>query len=314
MIHYTRVQGLAGLPTEAAEMARAARNVGLRCGFAVSLRDCNPLVYGPSEPMLAVLPPEIREVVAARLVRPSRSIAEQIAMVDAVTAAAQTQNFVVQYGPAGPQWCSTELLQAIAHASERTGRRVHMHCLETRYQRDWADRTHPGGLVRHLDRIGLLTPRLTLAHCTHARVDELDLLAERGVTIAVNTSSNLGLRSGVAPMAEMVRRGCRVALGLDGLALDEGDDALRELRLAHLLHQGSGFEVAMSRDVTLAAAMASGRTAVLGRDDGHSIETGGPADLLLLDWDRIDDDRLRDDIDPLSLLFGRATSSHVEEF
>lgn len=311
MIHHTRVQGLTDLPTEAAEMARAARDVGVRCGFAVALRDRNPLVYGLSEPVLAALPAETRALVAARLMRAPRSIEDQVALVDAVAEAAHADDFVVQYGPAGPQWCSDALLRAVARASERTGRRVHMHCLETRYQRDWADRTHPDGLMRHLDGLGLMTPRLTLAHCTHARPDELDLIAARGVTIAVNTSSNLGIRSGLAPVAEMIRRGCRVALGLDGLALDEDDDALREMRLTHLLHQGTGFVSTLARDDALAAAFASGRAAVLGRGEGGVIAEGEPADLLILDWDRVDDDHLRDDLDPLDLLFARAEASHV---
>ena len=63
-----------------------------------------------------------------------------------------------------------------------------MHLLETRYQREWADREFPGGIVRYLDSIGFLSERITLAHCAWARPDELDLLAERNVTISVNTS------------------------------------------------------------------------------------------------------------------------------
>ena len=46
MVHYTRVQGLTDLPTEVAEVARAARDVGVRVGFAVAMRNRNPLVYG----------------------------------------------------------------------------------------------------------------------------------------------------------------------------------------------------------------------------------------------------------------------------
>src|SRR4029079_1268147 len=57
MVHYTRIQGLTDLPTEVAEVARAAGDVGLRVGFAVAMRNRNPLVYGPSEPVLAALSP-----------------------------------------------------------------------------------------------------------------------------------------------------------------------------------------------------------------------------------------------------------------
>jgi cytosine/adenosine deaminase-related metal-dependent hydrolase len=313
MVHYTRVQGLTDLPTEAAEVARAARDVGVRVGFAVALRDRNPLVYGPSEPILAALPAAARDEIANRFIRKPLDVAAQLAQVDAVAEAAAGPDFDVQYGPAAVQWCSPELLAVIAEASARTGRRVHMHLLETRYQRAWADKEFPDGIVRHLDEIGLLSERLTLAHCTYARPDELALIAARGATIAINTGSNLGIRSGIAPLAEMLRRGCRVAMGLDGLALDEDDDALREMRLAHLLHAGTGFRIDVDRAAMLAVAFVNGRRAVLNRTDGGAIAPGQPADLMLLDWAALDDDRLRPDIDPADLLFARATARHIRE-
>jgi cytosine/adenosine deaminase-related metal-dependent hydrolase len=294
-------------------VARAARDVGIRVGFAVALRDRNPLVYGPSEPILAVLPALSREEIARKFIRTPLPVKEMIALVDAVAAAAGRPTFDVQYGPNAVQWCTTGLLEAIAEASAGTGRRVHMHLLETRYQRAWADEEFPDGIVRYLDRIGLLSPRLTLAHCTWARPDELELIAERGATIAVNTASNLGLRSGIAPLAEMVRRGCRVALGLDGLALDEDDDGLRDMRLAHLLHSGIGFRIDVSRADILAMAFRNGRRSVLNMEDGGELTAGQPADILLLDWNAVDDDRLDPNLDPIDLLLTRTTARHIHE-
>lgn len=313
MIHYTRTQGFTDLPAEAAEVARAARDVGVRVGFAVAMRDRNPLVYGPSEGVLALLPAQERCEIERKFLRPPLKPAEHIALVDAVAAASAGPDFDVQYGPNGVQWCSDALLEAVADASERTGRRVHMHLLETRYQRSWMDAEYRGGVVKHLDLIGLLSPRLTLAHCVWASPDELELLAARGVTIAVNNSSNLHLRSGFAPVARMVELGCRVALGIDGKALDEDDDALRELRLAELLHAGSGFKVAVSREQILAMAFVNGRKSVTNVDGGGTITPGAPADLLLLDWAAIDDDQLIDDVDVLDLMLTRACSRHVRE-
>jgi len=147
-----------------------------------------------------------------------------------------------------------------------------MHCLETRYQRDWADRNFPDGMVPFLKDIGLLSPRLTLAHCTWARPDELELIAEAGTTIAVNSGSNLGIRSGIAPMAEMVARGCKVALGLDGLTLNEDDDALCEMRLTNALHRGWGFDSAIDEKRMLRIALAEGRASVTGSAEGGFIQ------------------------------------------
>jgi cytosine/adenosine deaminase-related metal-dependent hydrolase len=313
MVHYTRAQGLTDLPTEAAEVARAARDVGVRAGFAISMKDRNPLVYGGSEALLAALPAEVRPEIEQRFMRKPLSPADYLALVDDVAAAADGPGFNVQYGPNGVQWCSDELLQAVADASQRTGRRVHMHLLETKYQRQWADTAYPDGVVRMLDQIGLLSPRLTLAHCVWARPEELELLAERGVTISVNTSSNLHLHSGLAPMRLMKERGCSLALGIDSKALDDDDDALRELRLSYLLHAGTGFDLAMTRQQALHAAVSNGRFAVTNINDGGLIEAGSAADMLLLDWTTLDNDGLREDIEPINLLFSRATAKHIRE-
>jgi cytosine/adenosine deaminase-related metal-dependent hydrolase len=313
MVHYTRVQGLTDLPIEVAEVARAAGEVGVRVGFAVAMRNRNPLVYGPSEPVLAAMSPQAREEIRQRFLRPPLPVEAQIELVDAVAAAAAGPMFDVQYGPQAVQWCTHELLEAIARASERTGRRIHMHLLETSTQRAWLDANYPGGIVKFLDGIGFLSPRLTLAHCTWARPDELELIAERGATISVNTSSNLHLRSGIAPLKEMVKRGCRVALGLDGSTFDEDDDALREMRLAHLLHQGVAFATDVDRPAMLRMAFQTGRLSITNRDDGGTLAAGEPADILVLDWDAVDAERLRADLDPCDLLFARTTMRHIHE-
>jgi cytosine/adenosine deaminase-related metal-dependent hydrolase len=154
---------------------------------------------------------------------------------------------------------------------------------------------------------------LTLAHCVWARPEELELLAERGVTISVNTSSNLHLHSGLAPMRLMKESGCSLALGIDSKALDDDDDALRELRLSYLLHAGTGFDLAMTRQQALHAAVSNGRFAVTNINDGGLIEAGSAADMLLLDWAALDNDGLREDIEPINLLFSRATAKHIRE-
>lgn len=322
VVHYTRVQGGRPYVEEAQAVARAARDVGLRIGFALSLRDRNGIGLGDDATLLAALRPAIREAVARRLAGRPVPVAQQIAMVEEVAQmlaqdTSLQQHVTLQYGPTGVQWCSTPLLEAVARASHDSGRPVHMHLLETRYQREWADHTHPQGIVQHLDRIGLLSPRLTLAHCTWARPGELALLAERGVTIAVNTSSNLGLKSGLAPLAEMLRQGCRVAMGLDGMAFDEDDDALREMRLAYALHRGWGFDVDMSRGQLWNLAAQNGRRSVSGEAEGVGaggrIAPGALADILLLNWDALDNDPLFPDVDPLDLLLARGNGGHIDE-
>ena len=115
---------------------------------------------------------------------------------------------------------------------------------------------------------------------------DIDLLAQRGVGLAHNISSNLRLRSGLAPIAEMLSAGVAVGIGLDGQTLDDDQDFLREMRLAWTLANRSGMaaaDVSASQawrmGTEIAADITFGPTAGLGR-----LEAGAPADLVLFDW------------------------------
>jgi cytosine/adenosine deaminase-related metal-dependent hydrolase len=309
MAHYVRAHGPMPLVEEAREVARAAADVGVRVTFALFMRDRNPLVYGPADLVLGGMPGEARRIVEAQFLGDVPSAGEQVARVEAIAEAVESPTFSVQFGPNGVQWCSDELLSAIAEASARSGRRVHMHLLETKYQRAFADAAYPQGVARRLDEIGLLSERLTLAHCVYARPEDLDIIASSGAVIATNPSSNLHLRSGIAPIAEAIRRGCRVALGIDASALDEDDDALREMRLGHFLHGGWGFDSVIERAPWLAAVVANGRFAN-GAPGTGALKIGEPADILVLDLDRLDRDAVMP-VAPVDLLFSRATMAHV---
>jgi cytosine/adenosine deaminase-related metal-dependent hydrolase len=313
MVHLTRPMGLIALEAEAHQIADAAEAVGVRIALALSMRDRNPLVYGDHGPVMAGLAesdPAAAEWLSGLYDRPMPPPAEQVAMVEAVAKALEGRGVDVQFGPTGPQWCSPALLEAIAEASERTGRRVHMHFLETRYQRDWAAQAYPGGLGPWLGDIGFLSPRLSLAHCTWAGDADLEAIAGSGATVVVNTSSNLHLNSGIAPVGRMLAAGVKVAMGLDGCAFDEDDDALREIRLLRALHGGTGFDPVLTPVAALRAACATGRPA-LGLPSGGVLEVGAPADVLLLDLAALDRDGLLP-VDPRALLMTRARRDHIK--
>ncbi len=309
MVHYTRLYGPMPPIEEVGEVARAARDVGIRVAFALFMRDRNPLVYGPAAPMLDGLPAETRAIVEQQFFAPMPSIGEQIKRVEDIAAAHESDMFQVQFGPNGVQWCSDELLSAIGDASAKTGRRVHMHLLETRYQREFADKGYEEGVVNWLSSLGLLNERVALAHSVYARPDELDLIAASGAVIVTNPGSNLHLRSGIAPIGEVMRRGVRVCVGVDGSALDEDDDILREMRLAHLLHSGWGYERNVSRYDWIADTVRHGRFALGAPGDG-SIVAGNCADIVILDLDQLDKDAVSH-AEPIDLLFGRANQAHI---
>jgi cytosine/adenosine deaminase-related metal-dependent hydrolase len=311
MIHYTRPSGTMALVEEAKAIARAADDVGIRIAFALAVRDQNPIVYGDSEPVLSALSPEDRKTVEDMFVKPAMPPRDTIELTDAIASAISGPKIDVQLGPAGVQWCSRPLLEAIAENSARTGRRIHMHLLETVYQRAYADEHFPGGVVNYLRDIGLLTKRLTLAHCIHARPDELEIIAESGARIVTNFSSNLHLHSGLAPIAAAHTCGCAIAVGVDGLALDEDDDVIREMRLVQSAHGGLGFKRTWTRPEFFRLAIRNGREAT-GAPGPGELAPGAPADFVVIDLDRLDRDAIMP-VDPLELLFARGNASLVRD-
>ncbi len=307
--HCHNPQDRNNLVGEAYAVSRAARDVGIRIVFAAPVFDRNPIVYGPTESLADTLGETAFAALEARTTR--AAAAEQLAQIEAITEF-EHAFFKVQYGPVGPQWCEDATLEAIAEASAATGRRIHMHLFETERQRAWADASYPGGLITFLDTIGLLSDRLTVAHGVWLRPDECALMAERGVTVSVNTSSNLRLRSGLPSVARFKAAGLAWAMGLDGMAMDDDEDALRELRLLWLSQQGSGIEPALQPGELFDAVLGAGRRSVIGADDGVRLLPGTAADVLVLDLDAMLADALDADLDPVQAILTRATKAHIE--
>ncbi|WP_343214107.1 amidohydrolase family protein [Ensifer oleiphilus] len=291
------------LVEEAGAVMRAARDVGIRLALSCPLLDYDPWAYdgGPQRLRPFLAPADWDELSASIPHYAPPSV--QISAADAVAAANTSPLIDVQYGPIGPQWCSNALLESIAEASAATGRRIHMHLLESPRQRQWLDRRFPQGVVRHLDDIGFLSPRLAVAHGVQLRPDELELLAARGVQLVSNPSANLRLRSGVAPLAAMPETMPAIAFGLDGTGFDDDQDLWRELRLAHLLHGGQEVTRTFTAARVFDAAIEVGARVVNAR---------GNDDLVLVDYGALIADSLIDDLDEAEILLARMTGAHAK--
>ncbi len=286
------------LVDEAAEVVRAAKDVGIRLALSCPLLDHDPWVYGGPEQLQALLPEGEWERLRP-LIPNYASVDTQLQAVEAIAANHHGDRVNVQYGPIGPQWCSDELLAAIAHASRASGRRVHMHLLESPRQRRWLDERFPQGIVTFLDEIGFLSPRLAVAHGVQLRPAEIELLADRGMQLVTNASANLRLRSGVAPLAEARARGLDIAIGLDGTGIDDDQDLWREMRMVRLLHGGRRMVGEVTAAQVFASAVETGRT-VTGFE--------APADLTIVDEAALAGDLLFDDLELDEVLLTRMTA------
>jgi 5-methylthioadenosine/S-adenosylhomocysteine deaminase len=137
--------------------------------------------------------------------------------------------------------------------------------------------------IRALARHGLLSSRVTAAHCVKVDAEEIALLAEHDVAVVHCPRSNAFLGCGTAPLASLRAAGVRVGLGTDSPASTPSFDMFDEIRAAILaarareerpdaLTAADALELA-----TLGAARALGLA-----DEVGSIVPGKQADLSVL--------------------------------
>ena len=279
------------LPAELLESIRGYADAGIRVAMHPPIVDQNQLVYAEQQRFINLLPPELRKAVGdANGI--DLSADDYFAILEDLynhSHDGEAHRVHIQVSPAGGQWCGDELIIRACEWARSHQTRVQMHMLETQYQRIYAHKIWGKSFIRHLDDIGALGGWLTLAHMVWVDEDDIQPLANRGVGIAHNISSNLRLRSGIAPVAQMAAAGVKVGIGLDGHSLDDDQDFLREMRLAWTMGNQSGMAAAdLNPDMVWRMGTASAAEITFGADVPlGELEVGAIADLILLDWDAV---------------------------
>jgi cytosine/adenosine deaminase-related metal-dependent hydrolase len=204
--------------------------------------------------------------------------------------------------------CSRDLLESAGSIAAALQLLVHTHASESRDEVALVRERTGSGNIEYLSQVRLAGPRLCAAHCVWVDERELSLLAEHAVKVLHCPGSNLKLGSGVAPVADMRRRGITVSLGADGAACNNRLDMFEEMRLAAVLQAMKGAPGALvARDDLWMATRGGARTLGL-EDELGSIEPGKRADLVVVERDR---PHLVPGDDPYSTLVYAARGSDV---
>jgi cytosine/adenosine deaminase-related metal-dependent hydrolase len=276
--------------TAADSVIRAYQDIGMRVSYAYGLRDQNYLVYGDDEAFLASLPEDVAPGVAEVIGRQRLSAEDYFAVFEDLHGRhAQHQRVRIQLAPANLHWCSDRALAMAKECAEKFGVPLHMHILETAFQKEYARRRTGKTAIRFLhDEFELLGPSFTMGHGVWLTEEDIELAAETGTCICHNCSSNLRLRSGVAALNEFERHHMRVAIGLDEAGINDDRDMLQEMRLVLKLHRTPGMDdsVPTSEQVLRMASEHGAYTTPYGTEIG-TLEPGRSADMSLIDWESI---------------------------
>jgi cytosine/adenosine deaminase-related metal-dependent hydrolase len=244
----------------------AARDAGFRLTSGKAMMDAG-----------AGVPPGLAESTAA-------SLSESDRLARTWDGAAEGR-LAYAYAPRFVPSCSPELLAEVAARVGRGGR-LHTHASENADEVALVRRTTGLENVEYLGRLGLLSPRTTIAHGVHLVDRELALLAQSGTTIAHCPSANLKLASGIADTVALRRAGVNVGLGGDGAPCNNNLDQWREMKLAGLLPRLAHGPAAMPAMAVLEMATLGGARALGLEGELGSLEPGKKADVIVVDLQR----------------------------
>ncbi len=295
---------------------RGFLDAGMRVAFSCYLRNQNRVVYADDADFLGGLPNDLAEDVRRYLAVADMSDDDYFAFSNEMHRQyhgdASGGRVRVLLSPANAQWNSDDFLLRCKEQAASLGTGIHMHLVESAYQKDYGIRTWGKTPVEHLQDLEFLGPEVSFAHAVWLTERDIDLLADTGTTVCHNASSNLRLKNGIAPVNPMLARGVNVAMGTDSTAINDDDDLLQEMRLVSKLHRQPGLDepaITVEQVLTMATANAAGPT---GFGDAIGVlEPGRRADMVLINLDALADPYLDADLPPAELVLGRAKSRDI---
>ncbi len=280
-----------------AAAVQAYREVGIRSFIG-------PLIQDQSLP--AGIPTSGRSVPVEDYLRTTQATLELMAdLVSTYHRPEQGVSFLV--APTGIQLCSDELFTGCIELSDQYNLCRHAHLLETRAQKLLAQEKYGCSAVEHLERLGYLSERTSLAHCVWLTDADLEIMARTQTTVVHNPLSNLRLGSGIAPVLKYRQCGVNVAFGCDGAASNDGQDLLEAIKIGSILHNltDPDYRNWIPPFESIQMAALGGAKGLNVADQMGSLAVGQKADLVLYDLKNLS---LLPRTDPVGLLvLGRPT-------
>ena len=215
--------------------------------------------------------------------------------------------------PANLHLCSDRALEMSGEYAARYDVPMHMHLVESAFQKQYAEWRTGTTALTHLHSLGLLGPRMTLGHGVWLTSEDIELAARTGTHICHNCSSNLRLRSGVAPLNRFEESGIHVAIGIDEAGINDDRDMLQEMRMVLNLHRDPGLDdqIPGAAQVLRMATEHGAETTPFAATIG-TLEPGRAADMVLMQWDQIAGPYLDPRISAVDAIVHRAKPAGVD--
>ncbi|MCR5754127.1 MAG: amidohydrolase [Acetatifactor sp.] len=179
--------------------------------------------------------------------------------------------------------CSKELLCGVSELAHHYKAPVYTHMSENIREVEDCKKRNGVTPVTYLDSLGVFDFGGGGFHCVHVTEQDMNLMQMRRLSVVTNPASNLKLASGIAPIAEFVKRKIPVAIGTDGPASNNCLDMFREMFLVTALSKYREDDAA-SMDALNVLCMATTQGArVMNQNKCDSLAVGKCADIIMID-------------------------------
>lgn len=268
------------------------------------------------EEFLKSLPKDLENKFRKRILDCPLGIDEYLKVIDELREKLKEKikagNAELQLHAVGGQWCSDEGLLKLKEYALKNNMKIHMHLLETKYQKILAQKSFGESYIEHYDKIGFLGSWLSMAHGVWLTEKDLDIISKAGAQLVTNPSSNIRLHSGIVPLQSALKKGVIVGVGLDGYGFDDDQDYIRELRTAMYNLKETGVDFDINPTELLRKSLEGGRIISGEKLSSGKIEAGCPADFVFINLDKLEFPYAAPETDRLFLLMHKGNKNMIE--
>lgn len=165
--------------------------------------------------------------------------------------------------------------------------RLYTHVAETHQEIEGIKSKTGKRPIEFLHELGFTGHDVTLVHCVYLSDEEIELLAKSGTSVVHCPSNNMKLAKGVTAVPKLLAAGVRVGLGTDSPSTGR-QDMLAEISAEVLMQSLHNLNpTVMTSYHGLEMATINGAAALGLQNEIGSLENGKKADIILLDFDKL---------------------------
>lgn len=187
------------------------------------------------------------------------------------------------FGPHAPYSCMADYLQKLTNAAKEHGAGITIHLSESTGEVENMLKEHGVTPIKYVADLGVFDVPVIAAHCVQANMDDIKLMKEKGVSVAMNPKSNMKLGNGFMPAEEFLNAGVNLCLGTDGCGSNNTQNLFAEMNAAALIYKGDKQKAeCISAEDVLKFATVNGAKAIGMEGKLGILKEGALADIILL--------------------------------